>query len=158
MTERSRTVTVIGVGNEGMGDDGAGVLVVREIRERAEDLGAVVVLSQDAGMHLVRHFRESDAVVVVDAIDAGNAEAGAVFRFSPDDAGVTQLRSHNIHGMGLSYLVTNARLLGADPRVVVFGVQVGDVRPSMDGPSAAVAAVLPEVERLVLAELQSMLA
>lgn len=112
-----------------MGDDGVGTVVARMLATLPLGERARVVEGSLAGMGLIRHFLGSDRVIVVDALDAG-AEAGDIFRFHPDEAGVTQLRSNNIHGMGVGYLLTNSRLLGHDPDVVVFGVQVGDVRPS----------------------------
>lgn len=149
-------VTLLGIGNVVMGDDGIGIEVVRRLEKPAHHLGVRVVADGLAHMGLVRHFRESDAVVVVDAIDAG-VEPGAVFRFDPDEAGVTQLRSNNIHGMGVGYLLTNARLVGARPAVTVYAVQVGDVRPT-EGPelTPAVEAAAAEVERMVLAELREL--
>ena len=75
-----------------------------------------------------KDFLESDVVIVVDAL-ATKAEPGAIFRFDPDEAGIMNLRSNNIHGMGVPHLVTNARLMGADPQVTVFAVQVGSVQP-----------------------------
>ncbi len=54
------------------------------------------------------------------------------------------LRSNNIHGMGVPHLVANARLSGADPDVVVYAVQVGDVRPRPDE-------LTPEVDEAVAA-------
>ena len=77
-------------------------------------------------MALLKHFLESDVVIVVDAL-AADAEPGAIFRFDPDEAGIMNLRSNNIHGMGVPHLVTNARLKGADPEVIVFAVQVASV-------------------------------
>jgi hydrogenase maturation protease len=141
-------VTVLGIGNTLMGDDGIGAVVVRRLAERglAEDVRVIERAAADMG--LVRYFLDSERVVVVDALDAG-AEPGSVFRFDPDDAGVTALRSNNIHGMGVGYLVTNARLIGARPEVVVYGVQVGDVRPRPDSLSACVhEAVEPLVEMI----------
>ncbi len=148
-------VTLLAIGNVEARDDGVGVEVARRLERAARELGVDVVLGGMAGMGLVRHFMESDFLVVVDAIDAG-AEPGAIFRFDPDEAGVTQLRSNNIHNMGLPYLVTNARLLGADPRVVVYAVQVGDVGPGNDLTPPVVAAV-SEVERMVAEELREIL-
>ncbi|HEY3317994.1 MAG TPA: hydrogenase maturation protease [Coriobacteriia bacterium] len=154
MAETGRVVTLLGIGNVTMGDDGLGIEVVRLLEERARHLGVRVVADGLAHMGLMRHFRESDVIVVVDAIDAGT-DAGAVFRFDPDEVGVTQLRSNNIHGMGVSYLLTNARLLGHDPKVIVYAVQVGDVRPS-DDLTAEVASAAAEVEAMVLDELRSL--
>jgi hydrogenase maturation protease len=155
MAEESRgdaTVRVVAIGSSVMGDDGVGAVVARLLRERPEAAGVDVIEGELAGMGLIPHFLTSGHVLVVDAMDAG-AEPGSIFRFDPDEAGVTQLRSNNIHGMGLPYLVTNARLKGYSPQVLVFGVQVRDVAP-VDELSPPVAAVVPRVVELMAEELR----
>jgi len=157
-----------------MGDDGVGVAVVRQLlAEAGYDVtpaqggpiaagvgryipdafgpGLDAVVGETAGLGLIKHFREADAVIVVDALDAADrgAEPGQVFRFAPDEVGVVSLRSNNIHAMGVPHLVANARLTGADPEVLVFAVQVGDVRPNADSLSPAVAEAVPAVVALV---------
>ncbi len=92
-------------------------------------------------------------MIVLDAI-ATEAEPGDIFRFHPDEAGITKLRSNNIHGMGLGYLLTTARMKGCEPDVVVLAVQVGDVSPSADCLSPDVAAALPRVRELVFEEVE----
>jgi len=47
------------------------------------------------------------------------------------------------------HLVAHARLSGADPTVVVFAVQVGDVRPDPDALTPEVAAAVPDVVALI---------
>jgi hydrogenase maturation protease len=170
----ARRLTVVGVGNSLMGDDGVGVAVARELLAGAglaidpPEAGPIaagcgyhvpgalgpgvdVVVGETAGLALLRHFLESDVVIVVDALDASGqgADPGQVFRFSPDDVGVVSLRSNNIHGMGVPHLVAHARLAGADPDVIVFAVQVGDVRPNPDTLTPAVAAAVPGVVELI---------
>jgi len=169
---------VIGVGNTLMGDDGVGVAVVRRLlADAGHDVapaaggpiaagvgrhvpgafgpGLDAVVGETAGLGLIGHFRASEAVIVVDALDAAaqGAEAGQVFRFSPDEAGIAALRSNNIHGMGVPHLVANARLTGADPDVVVYAVQVGDVRPRPDELTPAVAAAVPAVVAMIREDL-----
>ncbi len=146
----TRDVRVIGVGNTLMGDDGVGSVVARAVADRVPD-DVTVIVGETAGMQLAPHFMEADAVIVVDAIDARD-EPGAVFRFDPDDVEATRMRSNTSHGIGLPYLVTSARMAGHYPEVVVFAVQVGDVRPQADTLSPAVAAAVPEVVRLVAEE------
>ncbi|HCG98956.1 MAG TPA: hypothetical protein DE036_03915 [Actinobacteria bacterium] len=145
-------ITVLGVGNTLMGDDGVGVAVARELVSELEDSPVNVVLGETAGMGLIRHFRESDVVIVIDAV-AAEAEAGSIFRFNADEAGIVHLRSNNIHGMGVPHLISNARLAGADPEVIVFGIQVGDVRPRDEILTGPVAAAVPRVRKLVIDEL-----
>lgn len=149
-----RRVAVLGIGNTLMRDDGVGVEVARRlIAGGGLPEGCEVVLGETAGMGLVRYFREFDGVVFVDAIDAGD-EPGSVFSFHPDDAGVTSLRSNSIHGMGVGYLLTCARMTGANPDVVVVAIQVGDVRPVPDTLSAEVASVVPRVVEIVCEEVE----
>lgn len=145
-------IVVLGIGNTLMGDDGVGAAVARSLVRLGLPHDVAVLESPNADMGLVRHFRESERVYVVDAIDAG-AEPGAVFRFSPDEAGVTSLRSNNIHGMGVGFLITNARLMGADPSVVVFGIQVADIRPRPDTLTDEVSQAAEAVAQMLRAEL-----
>lgn len=147
------TTTIIGIGNTLMGDDGAGVAVARRLAERALPPDVAVVERANAEMALLQHFIESQRLVVVDALDAG-AEPGAIFRFDPDEVGVTSLRSNNIHGMGVGFLITNARLWGARPSVIVYGIQVGDIRPRPDVLSPRVEKACTEVAEMIERELQ----
>lgn len=152
VTLRAPRVAILGIGNSLMCDDGVGVAVARRVLEEGALPDSVeVVLGETAGMGLVRYFREYDGVVFVDAIDVGD-EPGSVYRFGPDEAGVTELRSNNIHGMGVGYLMTCARMTGADPEVVCVAVQVGDVRPLPDELTQAVADAVPGAVALVRAE------
>lgn len=151
----ARKLTVLGIGNEDMGDDAVGVFVARELLARAPRVPAEVVDGGMRGMGLLRYFCESDVLLVVDAIDAGT-EPGAVFRFDPDAAGVTQLRSNNIHGMGVPYLLTNARLLGHKPRVIVYAVQVGDVNPNREELTPEVRASADAVIEMIIDELTAL--
>ena len=148
-------VTVVCLGNTLMADDGIGAATARELRDGGVPPGCVLDVRMYADMSLVGILRASSAVVVVDAIDAGS-DPGAIFRFTPDQAGITEMRSHNTHGMGLGYAVSSARMLGVDPPVVVFGVQVGDVRPLPDTLSPAVEAAVPEVASLVREEVAAL--
>lgn len=148
--EQTPVTTVLCIGNTLMGDDGLGAVVAHELRQRGlEDVR--IVERPNAEMGLIRYFFDSNRIFVVDAIDVG-LEPGAAFRFSPDEAGVTQLRSHNIHGMGVSYLVTNARMAGYSPDVTIYAVQVGDVRPNPDTLTDQVLAAAYHVADLVEAD------
>lgn len=144
--------TVVGIGNTLMGDDGVGPVIARRLAMLELPSGVAVVERSSADMGLMRYFLESERLVVLDALDAG-AEPGAVFRLDPDETGVTSLRSNNIHGMGVGFLLTNARLRGARPEVVVYGVQVGDVRPRPDELSPNVQRAVDAVVELVEREL-----
>ena len=149
-------VTVIGIGNTLMGDDGVGVRVAEELQTLDHGPGAEIVVGSVAGMSLVCHLLDSRHVIFVDAIDAGD-EPGSIFRFDPDDVGVTSLRSNTIHGMSVSYLVTSARMSGARPDVIVYGVQVADVSCCPDTLSPPVEDAAARVVELVTEEIAGIL-
>ncbi|MGV8082988.1 MAG: hydrogenase maturation protease [Coriobacteriia bacterium] len=142
---------ILAIGNTFMGDDGVGAAVARVLASRgALPDGVEIVVSTNAEMGLLQYFLGSP-VIVIDALDA-EAEPGAVFRFRPDDVGLTTMRTNNIHGMGVGSLIFNARMAGVEPDVIVYGVQVGDVRPNPDTLSAPVAAVVDAVADMVEGE------
>ncbi|MRR38600.1 hydrogenase maturation protease, partial [bacterium] len=138
------STAVVGIGNTLMGDDGVGAVIVRRLAERRLAEGTVVTERPNADAGLMKYFLRYDRIFVVDALDAG-ADPGSVFRFDPDVTGVTALRSNNIHGMGVGFLLTNARLCGASPVVTIFGVQVEDVRPRPDVLSVSVEQAIDSV-------------
>ena len=150
---RTPPVAVIGVGNTLMGDDGVGIDILESLSRDEVGDDVELVHGGTAGMALMRYFLECELVIVLDGIDAA-AEPGEVFRFHPDAAGVTGLRSNNIHGMGVGYLLTSARLRGIAPRVVVLAVQVGDVRPHDRRLTPPVAAAAARVRELVIEEVR----
>jgi hydrogenase maturation protease len=139
------------MGNTLMGDDGIGVRVAEALSLR--DLGpdVVVIDGGTAGMALSRHFTGADSVVVVDAIAAGDTP-GSVFRFTPEDVGITELRSHTSHGLSLPSIMLAARLQGAAPHVIVYAVQIGDITCGFDTLTADVEACIPDVCEMVAAE------
>lgn len=157
MPGTARSIVVLGIGNTLMGDDGMGVLAVEPFLDGSLGSDVEVVIGETAGMGLMKHFRTKRAVVWVDALNVEGAEPGAVFRFTPGDAGLSELRANNIHGMGLPHIMDAARLLGSDPDVVCIAVQVVDVRQNDRVLSPVVAAALPRVRELVAAEVTRML-
>jgi hydrogenase maturation protease len=150
-------VCVIGMGNTLMGDDGVGVRVAEVLASR--DLGPdiEVVSGGTAGMALSRYFTESDQVLVVDAIAAGDTP-GSVFRFTPQDAGITTLRSHTSHGLSLPNIMLAAQLQGALPQVVVYAVQIGDITCGFDTLTPEVEAAVADVADMVAQEAESLAA
>ena len=140
-----------------MGDDGVGVRVAEELSSRDLGAGVRVVSGGTDGMALSHHFRGADCVVVVDAIAAGDTP-GAVFRFTPDEAGITSLRSHTSHGISLPEIMFAAQLQGACPEVIVYAVQIGDITCGFETLTAEVEAAVPEVAQMVAEEAQRLAA
>lgn len=145
-------MAVIGIGNTLMGDDGVGVRVAEELRERLPQVPEVdVVTGGVAGMMLMPAVLDAEDVVFVDAL-AVDDEPGSIYRMDPDVAGITGLRSTTSHGMGIPYLITNARMLGHEANFVVYGVQIGDIMLGPDTLSEPVEQAVPRVVGLIAEE------
>jgi hydrogenase maturation protease len=152
-------VTVIGLGNSDMGDDGVGVALVQMLRgERERGLWGADPGSRAAAARLVVADRdpllagaciaEGDAALLVDAMDM-NGEPGAWRVFGADEAEFSApVRGGSAHGMSAAEIVEIARALGCARGLRLMGIQLADRRPGM-GLSPAVSRVLPEcLERI----------
>ncbi len=126
-------MTVIGMGNPDMGDDGVGVRVAELVREEARR-GAwrrapqVVSAGADAVLAGACIAEDTD-VLLVDAVHM-RAEAGEWRLFSAREAHLLrEPAAGSTHVMPLSTVIEMAQALGYADRLRILGVQVGDVRP-----------------------------
>jgi hydrogenase maturation protease len=144
---------VIGLGNRFRSDDGVGLEVVSELRERELPVWMEVV---DGGMDelgLIEHLRTADSAVIVDAVSVGEAP-GTIRTFLVDDAcPIPAVRNLGLHGFGLPEAIGIAARLGTLPRMAVVGVQPESTAPG-EGLSRSVESRVPD---LVEAALQAVI-
>ena len=77
-------IVIIGVGNLLLKDEGLGIHVVRELREKALPPGVEVIDGGVAGIGLLDLFQGARKLVLIDAADM-NLAPGTVVRFTPED-------------------------------------------------------------------------
>lgn len=137
-------VVVIGIGNELRGDDAAGPLVMRQLR----DAGLEVTTCADSA-DLLHLWDGARTAIVVDAIVTG-APAGTVHRLdlgSESASGSGGLSG--THSVGVGDAVELARALGRlPPRVIVYGIEAGGFAlgaPSSGAVNAAIRLVAQRV-------------
>ena len=114
---------VIGVGNEIRGDDAAGLIVARRLRERAATRAVVLTCEADpAG--LLESWLGAALAIIVDTVVSG-AEPGIVQRF--DVSGVplpARLVGSSTHALGVAEAIELARALHRLPRrTIVYGIE-----------------------------------
>lgn len=143
---------LIGIGNALRGDDAAGLLAARRARALAGDEVEVLELEGEP-LDLIGAWEGAQAVVVVDAVQSG-AEPGTIVTH---DAGASPLpralATASTHTLGLVEAVELGRSLGRLPRrLVIVGVEAGDVTPGAP-PTPAVAAAVETAAAEALAAL-----
>lgn len=118
-------VLVLGIGNLLWADEGFGIRAAEAFHSRYADHSAVRVIDGGTqGVYLVQHIRETDFLVVFDAIDY-QLPPGTI-KFIQDDEvphflGVKKM---SLHQTGFQEVLAMAQLLGDYPsRLLLVGVQ-----------------------------------
>lgn len=153
---RSR-VTVLGLGNEFRGDDGAGRVVARRLRETALP-GVAVREESGEGAALMDAWKDADAVILVDAVQSG-AAPGTIHRLDASRVPVPSRFFHySTHAFSVAEAVELARALNQlPPRLIIYGVEGKDFAAG-EKLSPEVAAAVDELLARVRQEIQGILA
>jgi len=132
---------VIGCGNPLMGNDGAGIRVLRMLQEEMPQVDAVD--GGTGGLGLIPLMEGYDRVIVVDAITGIGDRPGDVKVFLK--APPASPSSCSLHEIGIGDAIRIAEELGSAPEIITIGIEVGtiaefsrDIDPEvMSGVSAA---------------------
>jgi hydrogenase maturation protease len=141
---------VIGIGNPLRGDDAAGLLVARLVRERVgPDVEVVELHGEPAG--LIDAWEDATVAVIVDAVRAG-AEPGSVMRFDLTSSALPRsVATASTHSLGLGEAIELARALSRLPKkLVVIGIEVSALTLGA-APSEPVAAGIERAAEVVRA-------
>lgn len=141
-------IGVMGIGNEARGDDAAGLMVARHLRNEMPD-SVTVQEVRGEGIDLLDRWQNADAVILIDASCSG-AAPGTIHRLDP----LTQTLPHGLfpcstHAFGVAEAIELARVLQQLPsRLVVYGIEGAqfDIGSEM---SAAVLQAVPHVVQQV---------
>jgi hydrogenase maturation protease len=145
-------VLILGIGSPS-GDDQAGWLVANALKEMgADSIAGIVVDKLDRpGANLVARFESANHVVLIDAMQSGEA-IGTIRRFGQQDwtaygGGLSS------HGFGVLGALLLARELGSLPRRVdLYGIEIASVNPGQ-APGEAIETAAQALARQIVDEL-----
>jgi hydrogenase maturation protease len=124
-------MTVIGLGNSSMGDDGIGVEIA-EILGRLPPRAGVDLEVINAGEDAVLAgscVAEGKDVLLIDAVDMKRAPGTWRIFAAHDLPQGRETSEGSTHSLSLAAVIELARALGCADRLRILGVQAGDVRP-----------------------------
>jgi hydrogenase maturation protease len=153
--ESTARVVVVGVGGEYRRDDAVGLAVAAELAGAAPP-GLAVHATDGEPTRLLEAWTGAALAILIDAVlvpdtPARPAVPGRVHRTDPA-AATPATGTASSHGLGVPEAYALGRALDRLPaRLVVYAVEVADVRPGL-GLSPAVAAAVPGVVAAVLTE------
>lgn len=139
-TER---ITVMGIGNPLMMDEGVGVRVMEVMMGTLAFPDNVTLIDAGTmGMGILNLFQACDYLLVIDAVDGTGEPPGTVVRLSPEDLAPNQVK-HSMHDMRFVDVLEAAMLMGCRPEADCIGIQIADMGHVEIGLAPAVEAAVP---------------
>ncbi len=107
-TESGVNLLIAGVGNVLMGDDGAGIEVIRRLRQRKLPAWVELFEAGVQSFRLLAKLRGYNRAIIVDAMRGG--EPGRVYVLTPQELGKPGM-IFSLHDFSLEHLISTAREL-----------------------------------------------
>ena len=150
------SIVVLGVGNTLMQDDGIGVRVVRTLAETYE-LPAHVRLVEGgvAGIRCLPAFEGAEHLLIVDAV-YGRKPPGVIDRLTPEELPERRRTFFSAHEIGVTELLSVARLLGKLPPTRILAVQAKETQSVGLDLSPELQSALPRVVEVLVEELRAL--
>jgi hydrogenase maturation protease len=150
-------ITVLGIGNILLRDEGVGVRVV-------EELGKTYVFPENIhlvdggtqGLWLLSTIQQSDHLVVVDAV-MGGGEPGSLYRLERADLPKGLRIKQSAHDSDLVEALNLCALVGKEPKtVVVIGIEPVDITPYGLELTETVRGKVADMMAMIISELESL--
>jgi hydrogenase maturation protease len=146
-------ITILGVGNILLSDEGIGIRVIEKLDSRYEFAENVQVLDGGVlGIHLVGLISGTDHLIVVDAV-RNNGSPGSLYRLGGDQIPKRILAKNSLHQVDLLEALTLVEAIGPSPATVVVGIEPLDIDTMSLDLTPLIASKLDDLVAMVLAEL-----
>ena len=153
MTDSSRKILILGVGNILYADEGVGVRAVERLLETYDFSDNVTLMDGgNLGMRLMQPLMDSDYCIVLDAVLGGD-QPGAMYRFTGDDLRKSLAFKDSMHQSDLVDTLIYCELVGKRPETVVIGMEPYDFKNMSIELTDIVADRLPAMLDIALKEL-----
>mgnify|MGYP001259389432 CR=1 FL=1 len=153
---QQKRLTIIGLGNEMLSDDGVGIRIVHELRNRMRNTTVAFEEIPVGGLQLFDHLIGTEECIIVDALQTGTQPAGTLLRYvqTPASDPITITSSHQIN---LGQVLSLARMMGAQlpKRLTVYGIEAEDVTTFREACTVRVSQAIPKLVDLICEDVQT---
>lgn len=141
-------VTILGVGNELLSDEGVGVHVAKKLMKMKLPAHIEVIEGGTDGFGLLNIITDTDRLIVVDCVKGGSAP-GTLYKFDIDDVPATpSMFKTSVHQISILEVIHLSGLIGKTPQTTVIGVEPELITSGMEL-SATIAGKIPRVIELI---------
>jgi hydrogenase maturation protease len=150
---RSPKITVLGIGNLLLKDEGVGAHLVQKLNDIVDDANVNII---DAGTYpdfLSLVDDNTDKLIIIDAVKTGD-KPGSIYRFSFDNVDLDSALPISLHDIGVSDSLKMMALLNRQPKsTIVIGIEPKTIDFGLEL-SPEVEDKLSELIELVLQEIE----
>ena len=146
-------ITILGVGNILLGDEGVGVRVVERLDRQYQFPDNVQILDGGVlGIRLMGVIGSTDILIVVDAVK-NQQPPGTLYRLADEEVPRRVLAKQSMHQLDLPEVLALCSAIDKNPRTVVVGVEPEDITSMNVELTPTIAAKVDELVGMVLIEL-----
>jgi hydrogenase maturation protease len=116
---------ILGVGNPILGDDGVGIHIANEVKQRIKDPNITIDEALTGGMNLLDLILGYNKAIILDAVKTNDGEDGVIKRFPLGN--FSTMHSCNPHDVSLKEAIQMAEKLGETKipkEIVIIGVSM----------------------------------
>jgi len=122
-TDNSKSILLLALGNDILGDDGAGLHAGRELKTEFAEL-IDVVESSEAGIVLMELMEGYSQVLLIDAIISGRNKPGSVLELSLDDFSAVLMPSPHWIGLPEVFDLANRLNISMPEELRILAIEV----------------------------------
>ena len=149
----SKRITILGVGNILLTDEGFGVHVVHRLERRYRFPENVNLVDGNVlGLRLLGTISDSDYLIVIDAVK-NNGDPGTLYRLEGDEIPKRVMAKNSLHQVDLLEALTLCQALDHVPETVILGVEPKDIETLNEKMSPEIRAMVDKTIQKVLCEL-----
>ena len=147
---------VLGWGNPILSDDGVGIKVAQEVKEKLSYPQITVAETSTAGLSLLDSIVGYDKVIIIDAVQTKEGNAGQIYRMGLQDFSSTKHFS-SPHQINLATALELGKMLNlAMPQeITIFAVEAKEITTFSEKCTPEVEQAIPKLVKMVLEELVS---
>lgn len=138
-------LTILGVGNILLKDEGAGVHAVQKIEKIISHPDIRIIDGGTLGLDLLPIIEESKKLIIIDCVKGGG-KPGTIYRFTPDEI----KKSNNelklsLHDFNLVDVLNLAKALNKEiPEIIIYGIEPESLDWGLE-PTEAVSSAIEKV-------------
>jgi hydrogenase maturation protease len=148
-----QNITILGIGNVLLSDEGVGVHVANELFKKELPENVSVVEGGTDGFRLLNIITDADRLIVIDAV-RGDSEPGAIYRFDIDDMKrCPQEFKTSVHQIGILEVIDLSGLIGKTPQTTIIGIEPKSLEMGLEL-SPEIREKIPRIIEIVLDEVK----